>query len=167
MIVGIHASKRMRTIEALIVLDQWVALRGAENLEGCIHHTDGGSQYFSHAYLNRTAELIIRMSVAKSCLQNGYAEQRNGFVKHHLLPKLKDIKGAYLNEELTKAIYQSNYHRKQQRLGWCSPVEFEKRMGTKQKDSITRQMHNFGAHIGLKRHSGDRINVKKGPPKKD
>jgi transposase-like protein len=50
-IVGHHIGLYMRAEDAKKALDMWVSLRKEENLKGCIHHTDGGTQYFSALYL--------------------------------------------------------------------------------------------------------------------
>jgi transposase InsO family protein len=126
-IVGYHLGRRMRAKEAKEALDQWFKLRGKSSLDECIHHTDGGTQYFSTIYLESMKGINLQISVAKNCLDNGYAEQRNGFVKHHLIPTLKLVQtDRLLYKEFDKMIYFYNYERKQEDLGWFSPVEYEK-----------------------------------------
>lgn len=124
-LVGIHASDRMRSIDAEAALQDWIKLRGANALESCIHHTDGGKQYFSAKYLKLLANHGIRISVAQDCLENGYAEQRNFFIKEHLIPckriqNLKELKHAV--EEIK---YFYNHERKQAELGWRTPQEYD------------------------------------------
>jgi len=127
-IVGYHISKTMKAVDALEALNQWVRLRGREQISGCMHHTDGGTQYFSKLYLNRLKDLKLAISVAQNCLENGYAEQRNGLIKYHLLPTAKL---SYDPEELTRELKRimSNYNRKrkQENLGWLSPLQYEKK----------------------------------------
>ena len=133
-IVGARLSETMKAQEARHSLRQWVSLRGETSLAGCIHHTDGGSQYFSKLYLADMRQLKLAISVAKNCLENGYAEQRNGLIKHHLIPTMKlasSLKG--LRIELDRVIGQYNNNRKQQALGWRSPVEFEQYWEDKEK----------------------------------
>ena len=45
-IVGMSVSERMRAKDALEAYFQWKLLRKVQQIKGCIHHTDGGSQYF-------------------------------------------------------------------------------------------------------------------------
>jgi len=127
-IVGHHLSKTMKAVDALAALNQLVRLRGRKQVSGCMHHTDGGTQYFSKLYLDRLKDLKLIVSVAGNCLENGYAEQRNGLIKHHLLPtaKLSDDP-AVLSRELKRIMGNYNHKRKQENLGWLSPSEYEKR----------------------------------------
>lgn len=125
-IVGWEWSTRMRAQNALGALRMWNQLRGSQSIHGCIHHTDGGSQYFSELYLGAMKDLKLQVSVARSCLDNGFAEQRNGLMKHHLLPVLApDLDAPRLNKELYKIIHNYNHERKQKNLGWMSPAEYE------------------------------------------
>lgn len=124
-LVGIWASDRMRAEDAKKAFDQWIQLRGREQVQHCIQHTDGGSQYFSELYLTQLKEYGIRISVAKNCIQNGFAEQRNGLIKHHLIPT-RHIQGLKsFQAQIQQIDYFYNHERKQQALGWRTPVQFE------------------------------------------
>lgn len=125
-IVGYALSENMRAKDAKTAQDKWFRLRGKKNLVGCIHHTDGGKQYFSALYLNALNEVRARVSCAKNCLMNGYAEQRNGLIKHHLIPTVNASDESGLKKEMERIINIYNHKRKQKDLGWLSPVEFEK-----------------------------------------
>lgn len=122
--VGIWGSDRMRAEDAAPAMEQWLDLRGEQNVAQSIHHTDGGGQYFSDLYLNRLQPLKVRMSVAQDCLQNGYAEQRNGLLKHHLFSYgYSDLKSFRAELKAVERFY--NYQRKQEKLGWRTPVAYE------------------------------------------
>jgi transposase InsO family protein len=127
-IVGYHLGPNMRAEDAKHAFDQWVGLRGKQNLKGCIHHTDGGSQYFSGLYLSALDQLEALVSCAKNCLMNGYAEQRNGLIKHHLLPTVQAVGTNNLSKQISRCIGFYNEQRKQKGLGWLSPVGFEKKI---------------------------------------
>ena len=124
-IVGYHLNSRMRAIDALMALNMLVSISPLQSLKGCIHHTDGGSQYFSKMYLKVLQEHEMKISVAKICLENGYAEQMNGYIKHHLVPTVKSSSGVGLTKEINRIFKFYNYERKQKKLGWLSPIEFE------------------------------------------
>lgn len=141
-IVGYHIGKRMRAEEAKKALEMWVELRGDGNLEGCIHHTDGGSQYFSYQYLATLKRIGIHVSCAENCLMNGYAEQRNGLLKHHLFPTIKCRKESGLNKEIERVFHVYNYERKQEGLNWLSPVEFEAKISSTKNGSI-KDLYKF------------------------
>jgi len=139
---GYHLSQRMRKQEGLSALKMLIKLRGDKSLTNCIHHTDGGGQYFSGDYLEVTSNINMQTSVARSCLENGYAEQKNGFLKNHLLPTLEHNEGKGLVQSLKKAVEFYNSERKQQELGWLSPVEFERAIEKNQiKQELTLHDH--------------------------
>ena len=115
----------MRSIDAKRALDKWLTLRGAECLKDSIHHTDGGSQYFSKLYLGIIERYKIRISVAKNCLENGYAEQRNGLIKYHFIPTIQSSSPKDARKQIDQIMYFYNHQRKQEALGWKSPVEYE------------------------------------------
>ena len=141
-IVGHHIGLNMRAEDAKEALDMWVRLRKEENLKGCIHHTDGGSQYFSDLYLTELQRLKAQISRAENCLMNGYAEQRNGLIKHHLLPTIRTSNPNGLAREIKRIIHIYNHQRKQEELGWLSPCEFEEK--TFQADARPKRiLHNF------------------------
>jgi putative transposase len=126
-IVGHQMGPTMGAEDAKVALDRWVKLRKKTSLRSCIHHTDGGSQYFSGLYLTKLNELDVQISCAENCLQNGYAEQRNGLLKHHLIPTMEESGERRLDKQLNGIMYVYNYERKQKALGWLSPVEFERK----------------------------------------
>jgi putative transposase len=141
-IVGHSISIRMRSEDAQIALDKWIVLRGEQCIKKCIHHTDGGKQYFSHRYLSILEDLGVQVSVAKNCLQNGYAEQRNGLIKHHLLPTVKSGKSEYLAREIDRCIEYYNRDRKQEGLNWKSPVEYELYLDRAEAKPMKLHQHN-------------------------
>lgn len=124
-IVGHCVHERMRKSEALAALRMCLKLRGRESIKGCIHHSDGGGQYFSNQYLSLLKKHSMQVSVARDCFENGYAEQRNGLIKHHLLPTLKTTDPDKIGDSIASLIERYNYKRKQEALGWRSPVEYE------------------------------------------
>ncbi len=144
-IVGYSLGNRMRAEDAKIAMDRWINLRGESNLKGCIHHTDGGAQYFSGLYLAESKRINLRVSCAENCLMNGYAEQRNGLIKHHLLPTVTHTEGKQLDREISRIMEVYNSERKQQALGWLSPVEFEKKISElKQRPEMV--LYQFNKH---------------------
>ncbi len=124
-IVGYNLGERMRSIEGLACLKMAIKTRGKENLEGCIHHTDGGGQYFSGPYIKLLSKIGIDSSRAENCLENGYAEQRNGIIKNHLIPTIEANTLKELKRQFTKSIMFYNHERKQEKLDWLTPVQFE------------------------------------------
>lgn len=139
-IVGYCFSSRMRKEEALVALEMLKDLRGYDNLRDCIHHTDGGGQYFSIKYLKALGHL--KVSVAGNCLENGLAEQKNGYIKNHLIPTMNLTKEEKLEQEISRIIYFYNRERKQAELGWKSPEEFENELQVTRRTRYIR-LHDF------------------------
>lgn len=123
-VIGIYGSERMTGKAGVKCLDQVIELRGEENLQDCIHHTDAGSQYKSKVYKGRA--LYFKWSIAENCLENGMAEQLNFIIKSHYLRhyEVKNIKS--LNRLLKKIQKIINEERPVAALGYLTPVEFEK-----------------------------------------
>lgn len=143
-IVGYHISTRMRKEEAILALEMFIKLREYQNLSLCIHHTDGGGQYFARKYLRAMGQ--IKSSIAKTCIENGFAEQKNGYIKNHLIPTIQLNNLGELRHEVDKIMYFYNYQRKQSQLGWKSPVEFEEKLKTTSKNLFVK-LHNFEQNI--------------------
>lgn len=126
-IVGWELAERMRAVEAHKALLRWSQLRGRASLKGCVHHTDGGGQYFSNLYLGAAMDWGLEISVADNCLDNGFAEQRNGLIKHHFVPTVRDLSPERLRRQMKGILYFYNHDRKQEALNWLSPVDFEQK----------------------------------------
>lgn len=135
-IVGYCLSNRMRKQEAVKALEMFIDLRGCKKILKCIHHTDGGSQYFSKAYLSKLGSLQV--SVSENCLANGYAEQKNGYIKNHLIPTISLNNANQLQSEMKRIMYFYNHDRKQEQLGWKSPCDFEQELENADKKYFLR-----------------------------
>ena len=143
-IVGMSVSERMRAKDALEAYFQWKSLRNGHRIKGCVHHTDGGSQYFSSTYLSELKSCEIQVSRAKTCLENGYAEQWNGLLKNHFIPTIKYQNVKSLTEEIKQITYFYNNERKQEQLGWQTPVQYETYIGTlSEKQKPVKRLYNF------------------------
>lgn len=139
-IVGYHVGLKMRSEDAVKALIMWIRLRG--KVKGAIHHTDGGSQYFSEGYLGICGKEKVEISCARNCLQNGYAEQLNGLIKHHLLPSVQGNKPMAITNVIDRVTNVYNNLRKQERLGWMSPLEFEKNI-SKATCKLSLKLYKF------------------------
>jgi putative transposase len=143
-LVGMSISDRMRAKDAMKAYLQWKSLRTPEQIKGCIHHTDGGSQYFSGKYISDMKSNEIQISRAKTCLENGYAEQWNGLLKYHFIPTIKYQNLEKVTKELEKIAYFYNCERKQEQLGWKTPLEYETYVnGLQEKWRPIKQLYKF------------------------
>ncbi len=106
------------------------ALSTKGSADGVMHHSDRGSQYCSQEYwglLDRFG-LQVSMSGTGNCFDNAPMESFWGTLKQELvhhrhygsrLEAVRDI------TEYIEIFY--NRQRRQARLGFCSPVEYEQR----------------------------------------
>src|SRR5512133_1021734 len=80
-IVGWHAGESLEAVGCVRALERALADLPA----GCkpIHHSDQGSQYCSHKYVNclQRSGLRISMTEANHCAENALAERMNGILK--------------------------------------------------------------------------------------
>jgi putative transposase len=81
-VVGHHCGDSLQAEGCLKALE--LALGGLPSQARPIHHSDRGSQYCSHDYVNRLSErnLGISMTENNHCAENALAERMNGILKN-------------------------------------------------------------------------------------
>ena len=84
-LLSLLPSRDMNGDNAVRILEELEKTRGPGDLEGCIHHSDNGSQFDSSKVLAHLQRLKMRVSRADSCEQNGSCEQMNHIVKNMYL----------------------------------------------------------------------------------
>jgi len=62
--IGWELSREADAQLVLNALNRAIALRGAKNMNGCIHHSDHGVQYASDAYVQRLEEVGMQPSMS-------------------------------------------------------------------------------------------------------
>lgn len=97
-IVGWHAGDTLEAVGCVRALER--ALADLPKGSAPIHHSDQGSQYCCHEYVNRLQQsgLQVSMTEADHCAENALAERMNGILKQEygLGAKLPDKEIAYL-----------------------------------------------------------------------
>jgi transposase InsO family protein len=80
-IVGHHCGDSLEVTGCLAALD--MALQQLPEGARPIHHSDRGSQYCCHEYVNRSVEggLTLSMTETDHCAENALAERMNGILK--------------------------------------------------------------------------------------
>ncbi len=80
-IVGWHVSRDLSHHAAVIALQRAIQTLG--DVEGILHHSDRGSQYCCHDYLQQLAavRMLPSMTDENHCYQNAVAERVNGILK--------------------------------------------------------------------------------------
>ena len=125
-ITGYNASCGMEAEANLKALNMMIQLRGKENIEGLIHHSDRGSQYNCKAYLSALKEHDIKVSMCIEAWENAYSERINRTIKHEYL-RNRDISSLNgLKKELDKAVRLYNEKRPHwSLLQQMAPSKFE------------------------------------------
>ena len=103
-----------------------VKLRGTNNLENCIFHSDNGSQYDSNevtVLLSKT--LKMQISRSRCCQENGSSEQSHHIVKNMYLENKNITSFASLVKECKDVKHLINDERTVQQLKYLTPIAFE------------------------------------------
>ena len=125
-VIGWAVSNRMKRDLAIRALDMAVALR--QPPEGCIHHTDRGSQYCSNDYqkILRQHDFKASMSSKGNCYDNAAVETFFKTIKAELI--WRHSWETRRQAEMAISEYINAFHntlRRHSTLGWKRPVAFE------------------------------------------
>lgn len=138
-IVGYNVSRRLFTEETVLpALEMAVRFRKGSELDGLIIHSDGGGQYFSRKFLERTSALHFKNSMCMYAWENGKAERINGVIKNNYLIH-RDI-GTYkeLVNEVDRAVKLYNTEKPHIKLQRMSPLQFEKSVSLQRSNPISQ-----------------------------
>ena len=145
-VIGWAIAKHMEPTLTLAALE--MALRARRPKDGCIHHSDRGSQYACQQYVERLKAVGIKISMSKkaSPYDNAAAESFMKTLKHeevHLneYRTLEDVKKRV--PYFIERVY--NRERLHSSLGYWSPEEFEQKLALSSfRVKIKKQ--ELGAH---------------------
>ncbi len=128
-VIGWAVSNRLKRDLAIRALDMAVALRRPP--QGCIHHTDRGSQYCSHDYQKRMRQhgFKVSMSGAGNCYDNAVVETFFKTIKAELIWR----RTWHTRRQAEVAIFEYingfyNPRRRHSTLGGKSPIAFERKV---------------------------------------
>jgi hypothetical protein len=124
-IVGLEVSVKQDTQAVKNCLKSAIKFRGRENLKGCIHHTDNGSQYNAKSYKAMLSELGMRISRAESCIENGSSEQLHNIIKNMYFEPWGVVTFEEMKKAKSKFLKLNNNERNIALLGNKSPANFE------------------------------------------
>jgi len=120
-IVGYHLAQTLEAQDTLKALDQ--ALLELPEEASPIHHSDRGSQYCSHEYVQRLQRrgLSISMTEENHCAENSLAERVNGILKqeYYLKHEFRTLEQA--RQGVDEAIYLYNNRRPHRSLKLRTP----------------------------------------------
>ena len=127
-VIGWSMATHMRTELVLDALE--MALKSRYPEAGIIHHSDRGCQYASKAYRDRLSANGIECSMSRKgdCWDNAVTESffatlKKELIYRHPLGTIKSARQAIV--EYIEVFY--NRKRKHSKLGYQSPVDFEKK----------------------------------------
>jgi putative transposase len=120
-IVGFHISKSLAAEGTFRALQ--MAIGGRRELPGLIHHSDRGSQYCCHQYINELQDhkIAISMTQTGDPRDNAIAERVNGILKMEFLePVYADLDTAV--KAVEEAVYNYNYVRLHSSISMLPPA---------------------------------------------
>lgn len=143
-ILGYTASQNMYAVNNLRALEISFKIRGMEQFEQLIHHSDKGSQYCSLEYVKALEKANITISMAGNSLENPYAERLNGIIKNDYLKHFDTSSFAKLKKALDRAVWLYNNERPHSELGYMAPLNFEKMLQQQNENERgTMVLHDF------------------------
>jgi putative transposase len=120
-IVGYHLGRTLETTDTLKALE--MALKDKPEFAKPVHHSDRGSQYCSHNYVDQlnANDLPISMTEERHCAENALAERVNGILKQEycLNCEFRTLEQALA--AVVEAIYLYNTRRPHRALGFSTP----------------------------------------------
>ncbi|MFH1965202.1 MAG: IS3 family transposase [Acidobacteriota bacterium] len=123
MITGFYGGDTLETEGCLKALE--MALKGLGNREKPLHHSDRGSQYCSHVYVEKLQEyaLSISMTQENHCYENAMAERVNGILKQEygLGTKFRTKQQAVVS--IKQSVHLYNTRRPHLALKYKTPAE--------------------------------------------
>lgn len=122
-ILGHHLSDSLGHQGAIIALND--ACRNLPATVGVIHHSDRGSQYCCHNFINALAErgMLSSMTDADHCAQNAIAERVNGILKSEFFIDTNFANIQQARIAIKNAIRIYNYERPHMSLGYTTPYK--------------------------------------------
>jgi putative transposase len=133
-IVGYSVSKSLRAEANVRALS--MALKN--HAPPLIHHSDRGSQYIYHKYIDLLKKKKCQISMALTAQDNAYAERINQTIKDEYLSHWSIESFEKLKSKTNKAVQHYNNYRIHKHLGRMTPTMFEEHWKSLSKDMKTR-----------------------------
>jgi transposase InsO family protein len=120
-VVGHHCADTLQAEGCLKALE--VALSGLPSQAKPIHHSDRGSQYCCHEYVNRLSECNLGVSMTETdhCAENALAERMNGILKSEYALDQEFQTRERARRAVEQAVYLYNTRRLHTALGYRVP----------------------------------------------
>lgn len=125
-IVGYAVSDNLRAEANVKALQMALGRFSNQQLKGCIHHSDRGSQYTHGEYLRILRSYEMEISMGGKAQDNAFAERINGIIKNEYLIPWAVRSFTQLKSRTRMAVSDYNTKRHHRSLGRCCPAEYEK-----------------------------------------
>lgn len=123
-LLAFHPGRTLEAKETAKALKMAIQARGGQVPEGCIFHSDRGTQYVSQEVKKVLQEHGFNRSMAKLPQENAYAERVQGTIKHQYL-RDTIIDPVRPQVALNRAMRLYNSGRPHKSLGYMTPIEYE------------------------------------------
>jgi transposase InsO family protein len=128
-ILALHFSNTLLARELVMALKKAIKARSGIGIEGCIFHSDRGSQY-----IDKDVKALIKNYGMKGsmCLlpqENAYVERVQGSLKYEYINEF-DLNKRYLTRQAAKILVLYNDFRPHSSLNMMTPTAFERNVNT-------------------------------------
>lgn len=124
-IVGYAVNEDLRAEANIKALEMALGGVSSDELKGCVHHSDRGSQYTDGRYLKILRSHQMPISMGGRATDNAFAERVNGVIKNEYLIPRSLSSFRQLQYYSKKAVADYNTKRHHGSLGRCSPADYE------------------------------------------
>lgn len=124
MLRALHVSRTLEAKQNVLAFKTAVANCEGAILEGCISHSDRGSQYISLIMERIVLSYGMRLSMCKLPQENAYAERVQGTIKHEYLSGM-DITLKNVKRKMAEIMRLYNEERPHRNLGNMTPCAYE------------------------------------------
>lgn len=124
-LLALHLSQSMQATENIKALRKVFKLKKGQNLEGCIFHSDRGTQFISNIHKKLLRDAGMQISMCIMAQQNAYVERIQGTIKNDYMYE-HHITGTNIQSMTRKIQHWYNSERPHKSLGMRTPNEFEK-----------------------------------------
>lgn len=146
-LVALKISSNMMAEQNVLALRKAIKSRATDNLEGCVFHSDRGSQYISKQHKNLLLLNNMLISMCKLPQENAYIERLNGILKQEYFDHFK-LTHKNINIMAKKIMKLYNFQRPHEALNNMTPEAFEqkvRRMGDNQRPKL--QLHQWNSML--------------------
>lgn len=126
---ALHVSRTMDAKQNVIAFKTAVASCKGAKIQGCIFHSDRGSQYISREMEEVVQHHGMRSSMCKLPQENSYAERVQGSIKHEYLSE-EDITLKNVRRKIAEILKRYNQERPHTNLGNMTPDTYARHMNS-------------------------------------